>query len=564
MRRLACALLVVLLVALLLPAAPAAAEGTHVAPVPAGTPLLDRFRPPEHAYGPGNRGIDYATPPGTAVTASADGEVVFAGPVAGSRHVVVLHPGGLRTSYSFLASVSVRRGDRVAAGDEVGVAGAAVHFGVRAGDQYLDPEALLRGEAPSVRLVPLEDLGARSVADEAAGLLRSLAGAVAGGVVRAGEAGVAWARDGAGLVVGELRARWEDLVTSARLLALYQDIPGRFLQVLGRAEAFLATQHRCTPAAVAPRARPPGRRIAVLVGGLGSRSGDAAVLDVDTRALGYAESDVAQFSYRGGQSPGRRRLEDVPTSSYDAGDSTGDIRAASEHLRGLLASIRQAHPGVPVDLLAHSMGGLVVRGALGERFDAVDPRLPPVEHVITLGTPHQGADLATINAAVGVTLLGPYAQEVLDRFGVASTSAATAQLAEIAPYLEALARRPLPAGARVTSIAARGDLIAPALSSALEGATNVLVPLDGLSAHDRLPGSAAAQREVALALAGMGPTCRHLGADVLASAIVDLAGDVVGGGITAADLLLGLRGQRPASPPGPDGRYPGPVPGARR
>ena len=49
---------------------------------PVTAPILDPFRPPTTPYGPGNRGIEYATVPGTSVGAAADGVVVFAGPVA--------------------------------------------------------------------------------------------------------------------------------------------------------------------------------------------------------------------------------------------------------------------------------------------------------------------------------------------------------------------------------------------------------------------------------------------------------------------------------------------------
>ena len=46
--------------------------------------------------------------------------------------------------------------------------------------------------------------------------------------------------------------------------------------------------------------------IAVLVGGYGSGSGHASVLELDTTALGYEPADVAQFSYAGGRAPGDR------------------------------------------------------------------------------------------------------------------------------------------------------------------------------------------------------------------------------------------------------------------
>jgi len=128
------------------PALAAVAEGRSARASyrpPVRAPITDFFRPPADRYGAGNRGVDYDTDPGTAVRASAAGEVVFAGAVGLDRHVVVLHPDGLRTSYSFLASVQVRRGDAVDAGTVVGTSGDRVHFGVRSGDTYLDPLGLL-------------------------------------------------------------------------------------------------------------------------------------------------------------------------------------------------------------------------------------------------------------------------------------------------------------------------------------------------------------------------------------------------------------------------------------
>src|SRR5215470_17947514 len=46
--------------------------------------------------------VDFAAAPDTAVRAAGAGTMTFAGDVAGSLHVVVLHRNGLRTSYSFL------------------------------------------------------------------------------------------------------------------------------------------------------------------------------------------------------------------------------------------------------------------------------------------------------------------------------------------------------------------------------------------------------------------------------------------------------------------------------
>jgi murein DD-endopeptidase MepM/ murein hydrolase activator NlpD len=77
--------------------------------------------------------------------------VRFAGPVAGRSVVSIDHAGGLRTTYEPLAPL-VSAGDVVRAGDPIGLlvtghpgcpARACLHWGLRAGDGYLDPLALL-------------------------------------------------------------------------------------------------------------------------------------------------------------------------------------------------------------------------------------------------------------------------------------------------------------------------------------------------------------------------------------------------------------------------------------
>ena len=119
---------------------------------PLRAPLVDRFRFDDGRYGPGNRGWEYATPPGTPVRAVAPGVVAFAGFVAGERYVSVLHSDGIRSTYSYLRSVEVTAGDRVAAGDVVGATGPRFQIGFRRGDVYLDPASLF-GDGVA-RLVP--------------------------------------------------------------------------------------------------------------------------------------------------------------------------------------------------------------------------------------------------------------------------------------------------------------------------------------------------------------------------------------------------------------------------
>jgi murein DD-endopeptidase MepM/ murein hydrolase activator NlpD len=122
---------------------------------------VDRFRLADGPYGPGNRGWEYVTAPSTPVRAAAAGTVGFAGSVAGERYVSIDHADGLRSSYSYLATVAVAMGQRVASGQEIGTTGHRFQIGFRRGGVYVDP-ATVFGLARA-RLVPDSRLGVRAV-----------------------------------------------------------------------------------------------------------------------------------------------------------------------------------------------------------------------------------------------------------------------------------------------------------------------------------------------------------------------------------------------------------------
>lgn len=127
--------------------------------------VLAPFDPPERDWLPGHRGVDLAAAPAETVLSPAPGVVSFTGPVAGRDVVVVLHDDGLRTSLEPVTA-SVGRGERVTSGSVLGTVQAAesaagshcaatcVHWGVRRGERYLDPLALL-GDRPPIVLLPL-------------------------------------------------------------------------------------------------------------------------------------------------------------------------------------------------------------------------------------------------------------------------------------------------------------------------------------------------------------------------------------------------------------------------
>ena len=177
--RLATRALLLALVLVLGPARPATARADVTYRPPVDAPVIDPYRAPTSPYGPGNRGIDYATVPGTVVRAVAAGTVTFAGTVAGSRYVTVEHADGLRSSYGELASISVIEGQSVATGDEVGRAGPTLHLGMRRGEEYLDPESLFGAAPPDVRLIPVADFGGGPSADERGPATQAAGGAIA-------------------------------------------------------------------------------------------------------------------------------------------------------------------------------------------------------------------------------------------------------------------------------------------------------------------------------------------------------------------------------------------------
>ncbi|MEV6878094.1 M23 family metallopeptidase [Amycolatopsis sp. NPDC051128] len=129
-----------------------------LSPVPV---VVRYFDAPETPYSAGHRGVDLAVVPGQEVLAADAGVVVFAGPVAGRPVISVDHDGGLRTTYlPVVPKVAV--GEQVHRGQVLGtvLAGhpgcpvaACLHWGVRRGEEYVDPLALA-GEVGEYRLKP--------------------------------------------------------------------------------------------------------------------------------------------------------------------------------------------------------------------------------------------------------------------------------------------------------------------------------------------------------------------------------------------------------------------------
>lgn len=486
--------------------------------------VIDAFRPPPNPYAAGNRGLDYLTAPGSSVRAAGDGQVIFAGQVAGSLHVTVRHPDGLRTSYSFLESLGTAVGQSVHRGDPLATASLVTHFGVRTPDgTYLDPADLLNPTGPRVvaRLIPGADEGLAALTSAER---RSLLDLVL--------------HEGAHIV-----GRYIDDKVDAALLALHYAIDTSVVATVARFEdamiEWLVSSANCTASDVDPPT-PGSRRIVIEVAGLGSTSENGAIARLDTDALGYDDSDVIRFSYSGGRvSSGdsdsvASELSTIPVTTYTSADTQVDMRESAERLARLVEEVARLAPGVPIDVIAHSQGGVVTRIAVDVL--ASSGHLPDeVENVITLSSPHQGSNVAT---AVAATRSGPTGRAVLAGVQAVSGldldpySASISQLSEISDLTREMADVRPPQGVRFTSLAGRGDLTVPAATTRVPGATRAVLPLVGPTAHDTIPGSEATTREVGLALAGLPPTCVSFG-----SALVDLG---VGELVTGAEDLVGV------------------------
>ncbi|MDR1791802.1 MAG: peptidoglycan DD-metalloendopeptidase family protein [Propionibacteriaceae bacterium] len=126
--------------------------------LPLAGPMVRGFDPPDQRWLAGHRGVDILGHPGDEIVAAAAGKVSYAGNVGGKPVVTVTH-GELRTTYEPVRA-AVKVGQQVYAGELIGTleaghdcpGGDCLHWGLKRGEEYLDPLSLLDGG--QVRLLP--------------------------------------------------------------------------------------------------------------------------------------------------------------------------------------------------------------------------------------------------------------------------------------------------------------------------------------------------------------------------------------------------------------------------
>ena len=104
-----------------------------------------------------HQGLDFRVPTGTSVTAVNRGHVILARPLFFEGNCIVIdHGQGLLTLYLHLSKFSVKEGDDVDKGQEIGFSGGTgratgphLHLAVRWQGIYLDPQVLLKLQLPN-------------------------------------------------------------------------------------------------------------------------------------------------------------------------------------------------------------------------------------------------------------------------------------------------------------------------------------------------------------------------------------------------------------------------------
>jgi murein DD-endopeptidase MepM/ murein hydrolase activator NlpD len=460
--------------------------------LPVDGPVVRPFERPTTVYGPGHRGVDLGAEPGTAVRAAERGRVHHAGQVAGVVWVSIDHRDGVRTSYGPITGLQVRAGDEVERGALLGVLAASDH-----GDPERDSGLHLGARRDGEYLDPM------------------------------GLPGIGQPRPS---LVGE--GGW---VGTAHLVTPYDPWGG------GRLGGILTT-----PSPTAERAGfavPPNPNHLVLVAGLSSSSGTSLL---DPSHLGIGADSATRFSYAGQDLDGQA----LP---YGAEATWEGVERAAHRLADQLRTLALQQPGRPVDLLGHSMGGLVIAYYLLHLHDPFDRTLPPIGHVVTVATPHEGSDLARAGVALlDSPGLGAAARSAwsLAGTGTGGVGATARSLTPDAPALRDVAtgsdllveldaawaglhadgsgRGVLATGTRVLSVVASLDGLVGADRAAAEGTERRVLP----GTHDGVLATEAVREVVWRFLAGR---------EVVASPghLTTLVGAMTGTGLSYAAALLG-------------------------
>lgn len=544
------------------------ADSGYQAPTRAA--VLVHFSANNRRWLPGSRTVTYATGFGSAVVAPKEGLVSFAGPVAGRLWVTIDHPDGLRSSLGPLALTGLRRGEHIDKAALVGYASGPLQFSIRAKNAYLDPEILIEGTPDRARLVPrllitrhdapslgmarfatapptkvsIRPIRFEPISVDTSGWLfpgnwlnDSFLGfdASASGHDNSHRPGLLRRSLGAALST----SRW----VSAKLeFAAGIANPGAalgkaFVSVTAQGalqgfQQYFERRLNCTAQDVAPPVDP--NRITIVVPGLNSHSkpGDSAdfgiqggIAGVDPTLWGRDPAKTFRYSY------GNNLITDDSlemTEGHASSDTQISIRDSAEKLREYVDYLATKYPDTPIDIVAHSQGGLVSLVALTDL--GLDAK---VSKLVTLSSPLIGSSAADVGNRLSSH--GEIAANLAEKIsGVPSGAAVLADLPMQGWLVNSLRANPYSPATQLTTIAAAGDIIVPTHSTSAGRPDSVVGLLDPRKAHNAIQTDSTAMREVRLALAGLPPRCVSL--------VESLRDFTVGNWVSSLEQALGRVG----------------------
>lgn len=271
----------------------------------------------------------------------------------------------------------------------------------------------------------------------------------------------------------------------------------------------------------------PNGNIVVAIAGIGSstsRGADgsvtasAAMYDMDLRTLGFSEDRIFHFSYRGveeGVATGPYRLH----TPYSKEDTYRSLRDSAKLLARQIDAIHALYPDNAIDLIAHSQGGLVAQYYVEEFYRRSNPEALQIDHLVTIATPHHGADAAQLHSRLTGS---PQGQFLLEGWDVAAgtwglpppSSPAAREMAEDSGFIGQVNEMWDPSKVRTTTVAATFDFVVTPQHTRLPGAANYTADLpNGLSsglAHGTVVGADSTKQIVYNALAGTPSACTAL------------------------------------------------------
>jgi pimeloyl-ACP methyl ester carboxylesterase len=237
----------------------------------------------------------------------------------------------------------------------------------------------------------------------------------------------------------------------------------------------------------------PNGNVVVAIAGLGSSStvgrngaidSTASMYTMDVRTLGFHEDQIFHFSYKGieqNSGTGAYRLH----APYSKEHTYKSIALSAQLLDRQIRAIHQIHPGKKIDLVAHSQGGIVAQYYLTRLYQPKRVGQPPIDHFVSIASPHHGADAAQLGPMLSDTPQGRFVlkgwDELADLIGLPPPSSPSArQMAEDSQFLAELNRAWDPRKVRTTTVAATFDFVVAPQHTRLRGAAHYTADLAGI------------------------------------------------------------------------------------